>query len=238
MGQKANPISIRLQINKNWSSKWFASNNFAQNLLEDLKLRDAIKAKLGRNSAIDKIEIRRDPREIKISIYTAKPGIIIGRSGKGISDLDEYLSKKMLSWQKPESQKKAAKFKIEIMEIREPEVYARLIAQNIAAQLEKRVAFRRAVKQAITRVMQNRQALGIKVIVAGRLGGAEIARRERFVDGQIPLGTFKADISYAQENAYTTFGTIGVKVWIHRKTSQTEETTVAKANLGNKYANA
>lgn len=219
MGQKTNPIAIRLQLEKNWSSKWITGRDFVSYLYEDLKLKEAVDKFLGRQASINKIEIKRDAREISLTIYTAKPGIIIGRSGQGIANLQKHLQEvvAIVSKRIKTKSKNPTKLKIEIIEIREPESCARLMAQNIASQLEKRIAYRRAVKQAISRIRQNRNNLGVKVNVAGRLGGVEIARRERFSDGSIPLGTFKANIDYAQENAYTTYGVIGVKVWIYKK---------------------
>lgn len=230
MGQKANPLALRIQLNKNWSSQWFETRNISDMLLEDLAIRNAINNKLTRAASIDKIEIKRDAREINIIIHTAKPGMVIGRSGQGISDLGKYVETrltKLRNYKKPWEyfsknidklqQKSAKKLKIDIMEISEPESHAKLIAQTIATQLEKRIAYRRAIKQAISRVMQNRKIGGIKVVVAGRLGGVEIARRERFADGSLPLGSFKQNIDYAYEIAYTTFGTIGIKVWIYIK---------------------
>lgn len=219
MGQKTNPIAIRLQLEKNWNSKWITGRDFANYLYEDLRLKEAVNKFLGRQASINRIEIKRDAREISLTIYTAKPGIIIGRSGQGISNLQKHLQKIIaeVSKRMKTKPKNLTKLKIEIIEIREPESCARLMAQNIATQLEKRIAYRRAVKQSITRIRQNRNNLGVKVNVAGRLGGVEIARRERFSDGSIPLGTFKANIDYAQENAYTTYGVIGVKVWIYKR---------------------
>lgn len=241
MGHKVNPISMRMQLEKNWSSKWFDMRNFSQNLLEDIYIKDLIEKKLGRQSSIKKIEIKRDAREIVVTIYTAKPGMIIGRSGQGINNLNSYLDtmicakrKIKMPWSglQKNSKTSAKKIKIEILEINEPEVCARLVAQNIASQLEKRIAYRRAVKQSISKIMQNRHALGVKIVVAGRLGGVEIARTERFAEGSIPLNTIKSNVEYAQETAYTTYGTIGVKVWICKR-----ESNEIKKNVKNFYKN-
>ncbi|MCL5795436.1 MAG: 30S ribosomal protein S3 [Patescibacteria group bacterium] len=225
MGQKVNPISFRMGVEKDWSSKWFDTRNFSKFLLEDIYIREEIEKKLTRNASIKRIEIKRDAREVVVIIYTSKPGMIIGRSGQGINDLAKFLESKVAKhrqvlkpWEKSLDLKNInKKIKIEIVEVNNPELCARLMAQNIASQLEKRIAFRRAAKQAMTRIMQNRQALGVKVVVAGRLGGAEIARTERFSEGSIPLNTIKSNVDYALETAYTTYGTIGVKVWICQK---------------------
>lgn len=230
MGQKASPKSVRLQLNKNWSSKWFSDKKFSDLLIEDLLIKKIIYKKLGRTSGINKIEISRSVQEIKIIIETSKPGIIIGRNGQGISDLKKILSKslqlhrekinKIKSWKIKNFQPQKItldKIEIEIIEIREPETYANLVALNIAQQLEKRIAYRRAIKQTISRIIQNRKVLGVKILVSGRLDGIEIARREKFIKGSIPLSRFKANIDFARENAYTSYGVVGIKVWIHKK---------------------
>lgn len=230
MGQKTSALSIRLQLNKDWSSKWFSDKKFKDLLIEDLLLKSIIAKKLGRSAGINKIEIQRKTQEIKIIIHTSKPGIVIGRNGQGISDLKKLLSKVLQSHREKTSKIKSWKIKnynnkeivkdkidIEVMEIREPELYANLVALNIAQQLEKRMSYRRAVKQVISRVMQNKKILGIKVAVAGRLNGVEIARREKFVKGSIPLSRFKSNIDYAAQSAYTTYGIVGIKVWIYKK---------------------
>lgn len=228
MGQKANPNSIRLIINKEWQSKWFSKANYTTNFLEDILLKRAIEKKLGKASGISIITIQRDPQQIHITINTSKPGIMIGRSGQGINDLTRYLETELIGLRNKftysvrksfsnlkDIKKNSAKIKIDIVEVRDPELNARLMAQNIGIQLEKRVAYRRAIKQAMTKVMQ-KKAKGVKVNVAGRLGGVEIARSERFSDGSIPLGTFKANVDYAYEPAHTVYGIVGVKVWIYR----------------------
>lgn len=224
MGHKANPNSLRLILNKNWQSKWFTQRNFALYLIEDIKIKSAINKKLPK-IGIASINIYRDAQQIKITIATSKPGMIIGRSGQGIIDLTKFLEKEIVLIRNQFSytfkkhyildKNLTNKIKIDIMEIRDPESVAVLIAQNIAQQLEKRVAHRKAIKQAISKVMQ-KKALGVKVIVAGRLGGVEIARTETFSEGSIPLGTFKANVDYGFDTAFTVYGTIGVKVWIYK----------------------
>lgn len=230
MGQKVNPNSIRLILNKNWKSKWFSQRNFTTFLLEDLLLKKALYQKLGKSSGVAAIAIGRDPQQIHITIHTSKPGIIIGRSGQGVIDLTHFLEKQLAiiksnfthSTKKllPETKDKKStpcKIKVDIVEVRDPELNAELMAQNIAIQLEKRVAYRRAVKQAISKTMM-KKAKGVKVHVAGRLGGVEIARSEQFSQGSIPLGTFKANVDYAYVPAQTVYGIIGVKVWIYKQT--------------------
>ena len=225
MGQKVNPISFRLVTNKNWRSKWFSERDYALLLAQDITLRKAIDAKLGRNAGVNHIEIERNPQEIVVNIHTAKPGIIIGRSGQGVIDLKNYIEKSLEKIVMPivanlSAEKKKAitkKIKINIIEIRNPEANANLIAQTVASQLEKRVAYRRAVKMAIEKAKQHREVKGIKINVAGRLGGAEIARGEKFLDGSIPLGDLRSNVDYAFTNAFTTYGTIGIKVWVYKK---------------------
>lgn len=228
MGQKVNPISFRLVVNKNWRSKWFNEKNYRENLLGDISIRRAISKKLGRASAIDFVEILRDQQQIAINIYTARPGIIIGRSGQGINDLSTFILKSLQKdrkeWsygtarvQEENSTKNSKlKLKINIMEVRNPESHANLIAQNVASQLEKRVAYRRAVKMSLEKAMQIKEVKGIKIGVAGRLGGVEIARREKFSRGSIPLSTLRANVDFAHQDAFTTYGTIGVKVWVYK----------------------
>lgn len=225
MGQKANPNSIRLILNKEWKSKWFSQKNFQRLLLEDLILKKTIGEKTNRFDAISNINIERYNQQIKIIIYSAKPGIIIGRSGQGINDLTQFLNLRLEEFRRdlPYNMKKSyvadkknvEKIKIDIIEVKDPELNATLVGQTICRQLEKRIGYRKAIKQAINKVMQ-RKAKGIKIAVAGRLGGVEIARSEKFSEGSIPLSTFKAHVDYAYETAFTAYGTIGVKVWIYR----------------------
>jgi small subunit ribosomal protein S3 len=204
MGQKVNPHGLRIGIIKDWDTKWYANDkNFGDFLVEDVKLRRYIKKKLY-ISGISRIEIERAANKIKININTAKPGLVIGKGGAGIEDLRKELegltSKNVL---------------INITEIKVPEMDAQLVAENIASQLEKRISFRRAMKQAMSRTMKL-GAKGIKTGVSGRLGGAEIARTEHYHEGTIPLQTLRADINYGFAEANTTYGKIGVKVWIYK----------------------
>jgi small subunit ribosomal protein S3 len=212
MGQKVNPHGLRVGINKEWDSVWYAEKDFAKFLVEDAKLRKYIKTKLydkkkqTDDAGISKITIHRTAERIKITIYTAKPGIIIGKGGKDIEILTAQLQKLVAS---------DKTVKVDIMEIRRRELDSQLVAEDIAKQLENRVTFRRAMKQAMGRTMKA-GAKGIKTAVSGRLGGADMARREHYHEGTIPLQTLRADIDYGFAEADTTYGKIGVKVWIYK----------------------
>ncbi|EIW16545.1 MULTISPECIES: 30S ribosomal protein S3 [Pelosinus] len=203
MGQKIHPHGLRLGIIKTWDAKWYAGKDFAANLHEDLKIRKFIKTKAF-TAGVSKVVIERAANRVKVVIHTAKPGMIIGRGGAGIEEMKKNL--KTLTGKQVD---------INIAEIRQPDVDAQLVAENIAAQLERRIAFRRAMKQSIQRTMRM-GAKGIKVMCGGRLGGAEIARSEAAREGSIPLHTLRADIDYGTAEAHTTYGLIGVKVWIYK----------------------
>ena len=204
MGQKVNPHGLRIGIIKDWDTKWYASKkDFSSFLVEDFKIRKYIKNKLY-IAGIARIEIERAAAKIKINIHTAKPGIIIGKQGAGIEALRKELEKMT-----------GKSVLLNITEIKTPELNAQLVAENIAAQLEKRISFRRAMKQAMSRAMKL-GSKGIKTQVSGRLGGAEIARTEHYHEGTIPLQTLRADIDYGFAEADTTYGKIGVKVWIYK----------------------
>ncbi len=204
MGQKVNPHGLRIGIIKDWDTKWYANaKNFSEYLVEDTKIRKYIKNKLY-ISGVARIEIERAANKIKVNVHTAKPGLVIGKGGAGIEELRkevEGLTGKSVL--------------INITEIKSPEVNAQLVAENIASQLEKRISFRRAMKQAMSRAMKL-GAKGIKTSVAGRLGGAEIARTEHYHEGTIPLQTLRADIDYGFAEANTTYGKLGVKTWIYK----------------------
>ncbi len=203
MGQKVNPVGLRVGIIRSWESRWFAKKSYAKNLHEDIAIRRYIRERLS-SGEVSRVEIIRYPDKINIIIHTARPGIVIGRKGAEV----ESISKELTAFTDKEIQ-------IKIKEIKNPALDAELVAQSIARQLEGRVAFRRAMKKAITTAMQA-GAQGIKITCSGRLGGAEMARRESYKDGMIPLHTFRADIDYRFAQANTTFGTIGVKVWIYK----------------------
>jgi small subunit ribosomal protein S3 len=205
MGQKVNPISMRLQVNKNWRSKWFASKrDYAAKLTDDLKVRKLIDKKTGSRAAINIVEIERSPNQVTITIQTGKAGVVIGRGGAGVNELKAEAEK---IYQTP--------VRINIEEIKKPEMYAKLVAENIANSLERRIAFRRAIKQASAATMRA-GAKGIRIEVAGRLNGAEMSRTEKEVQGSVPLHTIRANIDYAHVGAQTPAGTIGVKVWIYK----------------------
>jgi small subunit ribosomal protein S3 len=218
MGQKVHPIGMRLGIVKDWSSRWYASSkDFADTLCSDIKVRDYLKEKLAL-AGISRIQIDRPARNAKITVYTARPGVIIGKSGKEIETLRDEIGHIL-----------NVPVHISIEEVRKPELDAKLVAEAVAQQLEKRVMFRRAMKRAVTTAMRL-GAKGIKICVSGRLGGAEIARSEWYREGRVPLHTLRADIDYGLGEAFTTYGVIGVKVWIFKgeiigDKEQTETTT-------------
>ena len=204
MGQKINPRSMRLQLDKQWQSKWFADETYATQLVEDIRLREAAEKKLTRRASVSSIDIERSPSLITITIYTAKPGVVIGRGGSGAEELKSLLSKIA-----------SAPVKVSIEEVKKPETNARLVAENIASQLERRIGFRRAMKMAAENAVKG-GAKGAKVMVAGRLNGSEMGRREQVANGSIPLHTLRANIDFAQVEARTTYGVIGIKVWIYK----------------------
>ncbi len=203
MGQKVNPHGIRLGIVKTWDAKWYADKDFAENLHEDIKIRAYLKDSL-KIAGVSRIETERSKNRLKLTIHTAKPGMVIGRGGSGIEQIKEGLKKYTTKH-----------VDINIAEIKQPDMDSTLVAENIAAQLERRIAFRRAMKQSVGRTMRM-GAKGIKIMVSGRLGGAEIARKESYREGSIPLHTLRADIDYGTAEAHTTYGRIGIKVWIFK----------------------
>lgn len=203
MGQKVHPKGLRVGIIRGWESNWYADKNYADLLHEDIKIRDYIKGKLFL-AGISGVEIERAANRLKVSIRTAKPGIVIGRGGAEVENLRKTLEKM--------TGKKAS---VNIIEIKKPELDAQLVAEGIAAQLVKRIAFRRAMKQAVSRTIRL-GALGVKISCSGRLAGAEIARTEWYSEGKVPLHTLRADIDYGFAEANTTYGKIGVKVWIYK----------------------
>jgi len=203
LGQKAHPYGLRLGYIKPWKGRWFARKNFADLLHEDLKLRKYLKDKLG-FAGISNIEIERSSGRVRVRIFTARPGVIIGRRGQEIDKIKEDLSALTQS-----------EIFVDIKEVKNPQIDAQLVAENITMQLEKRIGFRRAMKKAVQAAMQ-KGALGIKILSKGRLGGAEIARDEGYREGKVPLSTFRADIDYGFSEAFTTYGTIGCKVWIYK----------------------
>lgn len=205
MGQKVNPISMRLQVNKDWRSKWFANKReYATYLSQDLAVRKMIQDKLGSRAAINKVDIERSPNLVTVTISTGKAGVVIGRGGSGAQELKAAIEKIY-----------KAQVRVNIEEIKKPELYAKLVAENIAHQLERRISFRRAIKSTAAATMRA-NAQGIRIEVSGRLNGAEMSRREKEVQGSVPLHTLRADIDYAHAKAQTPAGIIGVKVWIYK----------------------
>ena len=203
MGQKVNPYGIRLGINKTWSSRWFSKSEYTKLLHQDLKIKSYVEKKL-KNASISKINIERAAKKLRLSIYSSRPGIIIGKKGADIETLKKDLS-----------EMSNLEVFLDIKEVRKPEVEAKLVAENIASQLEKRISFRRAMKKAVQSAMRL-GAKGVKVVCSGRLGGAEIARTEKYHEGSVPLHTLRGDIDYATAEAETTYGICGIKVWINK----------------------
>lgn len=206
MGQKVNPISMRLQVNKDWRSKWFADKrSFAKYLTQDLEVRRLIQKKLGSRAAINKVDIERSPNLVSVTITTAKAGVVIGRGGAGAQELKAAVEKIY-----------GFPARVNIEEVKKPELYAKLVAENIGHQIERRIAFRRAMKQAAAATMRS-GAQGIRIEVSGRLGGAEMSRREKIVEGSVPLHTLRANIDFHLATAqYPGAGIIGIKVWIYK----------------------
>lgn len=203
MGQKVNPVGLRLALNQNWQSRWFSGKDYPKFLAEDISIREHIRKKLVK-AGISKVEIERTGDNIQINIFTARPGVVIGRKGQEVENLRSEIEKLT-----------GKQVQIDIKEVKTPEVEALLVAQSVAEQLEARVSFRRAMKKAVSSALRN-GALGVKVSCAGRLGGAEMARTEWYRQGRVPLQTLRADIDYGFSLARTKFGAIGVKVWVYK----------------------
>lgn len=205
MGQKVNPLSMRLQVNKDWRSKWYVDKrDYAKFLKDDLATRRLIIDKLGSRAAINKVEITRTPNLVTVTISTAKAGVVIGRGGTGATEIKEQIERIY-----------GIPVRVNIEEVKKPDLFAKLVAENIAHQLERRMSFRRAIKSAAAATMRA-GAKGVRIEVAGRLNGAEMSRREKEVAGSVPLHTLRADIDYAQVHSKTVAGIIGVKVWIYK----------------------
>jgi small subunit ribosomal protein S3 len=203
VGQKVSPVGLRIGVIRDWESKWYADKDFATLLHEDLKIRKYVKGRL-KDAAVSTIEIERAANRVNVTIHTAKPGMVIGKGGSEVETLRKTLTELT-----------GKRVHININEIKRPDLDATLVAENIARQLENRISFRRAQKQSITRTLRS-GAKGIKTLVSGRLGGADIARSEGYSEGTVPLHTLRADIDYGTAEAHTTYGRIGVKVWIYR----------------------
>ncbi len=203
MGRKVHPYGFRLGVSRTWTAKWYADKDYTNLLKEDIAVRQLVSKRLA-NASVSQVEIERGINHVTVTVHTAKPGIVIGKGGANVEALRQQIGRLSKS-----------KVKLEIKEIRQPELDAVLVATNIAQQLTRRIAFRKALKQAIQRTMKA-GAKGVRIAVSGRLGGAEMARREWDKEGRIPLNTLRADISYGQVHAHTTYGRIGVKVWVYR----------------------
>lgn len=206
MGQKISPTSFRVGINKDWSSRWFGHKKYKDYLKNDVAVRDLLDKKL-KNMAVDCVELERGSDSLNILIYTARPGLIIGRGGTGVEELKSAVRDLL---------KKKISVRIEIQEVKNPEASASITAESIVDQIEKRLPYRRVMKQTLSRVMANRDVKGAKIQIGGRLDGAEIARSEHLEEGSLPLQTLRADIDFAKATAITTYGTVGVKVWIYK----------------------
>jgi small subunit ribosomal protein S3 len=206
MGQKISPTSLRLGIHKDWASRWFGGRKYIAYLKDDLGVRNFTDKKL-KNMGVDHIDIERGSDSLNVIIYTARPGLLIGKGGTGVEELKREIHKIL---------KKKVSVRIEIQEIKSPEQSARLMAESIVDQIEKRIPYRRIMKQTLAKIMAGKQVKGAKLYLGGRLDGAEIARSEHLEEGSLPLQTLRADIDYAKATAMTTYGTIGVKVWIYK----------------------
>ena len=217
MGQKVNPIGLRLGIVKTWESRWYADKKYADYIFEDHRIRQFVKKKLY-HAGVSRIEIERSSRRVRLRIYTSRPGIVIGKKGSEISQLKNAIEKLT-----------AHEVMIDIQEVRKPEIEAQLVAENVALQLERRVAFRRAMKRAVTSAMRF-GAQGIKIAAAGRLGGAEMARAEWYREGRVPLHTLRADIDYGFAEAKTTYGIIGIKVFLFKGEILKKDAIAASGN--------
>jgi small subunit ribosomal protein S3 len=203
MGQKINPIGLRVGINRTWDSRWYAGRDYADKLVEDLRLREYVREHL-KAAGISKVVIERAAKNTKVTVHTARPGVIIGKKGADIDKLRQNLSKRA-----------GGDVSLNIVEVRKPEIDAQLVAEGVAQQLERRVSFRRAMKRAVQSALRF-GALGIRINVSGRLGGTDIARMEWYREGRVPLHTLRADVDYGTAEALTTFGIIGVKIWIYK----------------------
>jgi small subunit ribosomal protein S3 len=208
MGHKVNPVGLRIGITNTWKSKWFSKKDYQSNLEQDIAIRTAV-AKKWKSAAIAEVEIERSAAMVKVIVKTARPGVLIGRGGSGIEDMQKYIKDNFFRGKK-------TGLKIEVQEVKNFEENASLIAQNIAEQLEKRIAFRRAMKAMLDMVGKNNSIKGVKIEICGRLNGAEMARREWSAKGTLPLHTLRANIDFSRATAYTTYGTIGVKVWLYK----------------------
>lgn len=206
MGQKISPTSLRISINKDWKSRWFKVRNYTEFLKEDVEIRKFLDKKL-KNMSVDGVEIERSPDVLAITVRTARPGLIIGRGGTGIEDLKAEVVKLI---------KRKTAVRLDVQEFKHPETSARIVAEQMAEQIEKRIPYRRVLKQSLAKITSNRDIKGAKVTIGGRLDGNDIARTEHLEQGSLPLQTLRADIDFARATAHTTYGTVGIKVWIYK----------------------
>jgi small subunit ribosomal protein S3 len=209
MGNKVNPIGLRIGITQNWKSKWFSKKEYKLNLKQDIQIRNVIMKKW-KAALIADVEIERSAKMIKIIIKTARPGVLIGRGGSGIENVKNYIHREFFH------RNKNLNLRLDVQEVKHFEESAMIVAQNIVEQLEKRMPFRRAMKSMLEQVMKNKNIKGVKIEMSGRLGGAEMSRREWSAKGTIPLHTLRSDIDFARATAFTTYGTLGVKVWLYK----------------------
>ena len=209
MGHKINPIGFRMGITQDWKSKWFSKKEYKGNLKQDIEIRSGV-SKKWKAAFISEVEIERSAKMIRVIIKTARPGVLIGRGGSGIEDIKNYIQKEFFK------NNKKMNLKVDILEVKNMEESATIMAQNIADQLEKRLPFRKSMKSALEQIMKNKSIKGVKIEMSGRLGGAEMSRREWAAKGTLPLHTMRADIDFARATAYTTYGTLGVKVWLYK----------------------
>lgn len=215
MGQKVDPRGFRIGINKTWKSRWYSQKNYQDNLKQDVLLREELKSKF-KKAGISSVEIERSVAKIRIIISTSRPGMLIGRGGQGMEDLKQMIKRKYFFKEKLDVQ-------IDIKEVKSIEEDAQLLADDMAHQLERRISFRKVMKTTIDKAMKNRSIQGVRVELSGRLGGAEMSRREWLADGNLPLQTLRAEIDFAKSTAYTTYGTLGVKVWLYKKEAGNNE---------------
>ncbi|MEK7627372.1 MAG: 30S ribosomal protein S3 [Patescibacteria group bacterium] len=234
MGQKVHPTIFRLGVIQDWTSRWFNIAKYKHFLKEDITIRKFFDGKLSRDAAIQKIEIERTVNLINIFVNTARPGILIGRGGSGIENIKKKIESIIFNLRKSVKDFKMPVIKIEIREIRNPEAYASLLAYEAASDLERRLPFRRILKKIIEKAMENKSIKGVKISLSGRLNGSEIARTEWLSKGRIPLHTLRADIDYFQTGAYTTYGVIGVKVWLYKgEIFNNKKTEASDKNISN-----
>jgi small subunit ribosomal protein S3 len=223
MGRKVNPVGFRLGVSSDWESTWFAEKNYTEFLHEDLKIREIIQNELTR-AGVSRIEIERAANKVDVTLYTSKPGIVIGKQGSNVDRIRKLLENKV-----------GRKVNVKIEEIKVPETDAHLVAESIAEQLQRRVSYRRAMKHAVQQAMR-RGAKGVKVRLAGRLGGADMSREVKEMEGRVPLHTLRAQIDYANVHAHTTYGRIGVKVWVYKGDKMPERTDAVASLLGSDLA--